>query len=354
MNVMSRNTVLLGLKTDFDSGDDLSDFFSSMSDDDNSELILTTKVTPSSFTVPKELEQDLGRVTSFNEILSNISSISNMLEDFETPPNPNNICLIPENIVPTELSKALTTFVEDQNNQAAYNTIIHYLTNPDLPDILLAQIDLIKFYKEKKNANLTKYISKDLDSRVLSLIHYALIDDNDKQCAIYQLVCSIEDFLKNPNPLPISNFFPNYTLQNLVYSLCKDIVIEFPRHPFLQSAITKFSNFNPKVEEVLNLIPEDDSDDDEDDFSDDFFADLGTVQQRAPILTLEIANEEIGDVLEDVTAAPRYEPVALPEPPQTVTYLFEDGSNQMSPIQFEKWILSIRCEIPTSPKFIHI
>ena len=354
MNFMSRNTVLLGLKTDFDLGDDSSDFFSSMSED-ATDLVLTTRVGPlsSTFNPPKELEQDVGHVTSFNDILSDLTSISNLLENYNSTPPQNDVYLIPENIVPTELSNALSEFVTDQDNQAAYGTITDYITHPDIPDILIAQLELIKFYKEKCNPNLSVYATKDLDSRILSLVHYALIDDDDKPSAIYQLVSSIENYLKNPNPAPISRFFPEYSLEDLVFSLCKDIVIQFPRHPFLQSAIAKFSNFNPKVEDVLSLMP-DDSGSDDGDFSDDFFADLGTVQQRAPVLCLELAKESAGDALEDVTAAQHFEPVALPEPPQTVTYLFEDGARQMSPVQFEKWILSIRCEMPSDPNCTRI
>ena len=335
---MNRDNILIGLKTDADLSSESDDFFSS--DSETGELQIFQKAP-----VPIRIETRTGEIKSFEDVSSHLNSIFSDLKNYQVPKGfQSDLYLIPENIVPDELARAIHDFGKNTKSKSLYKFITEF-DSSNFPDAILAQIDLIKFFKTGENKDLKKYQESKIDSRILSLIHYALIENQSRETSLYHTVMSLEEYVKFPTPAPLSLLFPAFSIDKIIDRLCTDLINEFPNNPFLESVLNSFSPFCStidKLNEMLNQMNDLSIDDDDDSFSDDsFFQNI----QHQPVIQLQLHDEGNLNPLDlKKNHINRYEPVVLREPPQMVTFLLQDNTDQMSPPVFESWILSIRVD----------
>lgn len=250
-----RGNVVLGLRMDA-SNESSSDSDVFGSEDLDSGPLQIKRITPA----PVKIETTPGVIKNFNDIYPHITSLLANLETYQIPKVfYKDIYFIPENIVPDDLSRALLDFSRSQTEtekQEFANQIINF-ESKSLPNSILAQIDLIHFLLTGNTDKLSQYLDKKLDSRILSLVHFALIHQkgatsSERQEDLYHEVMALEEYIKFPTPAPLSSLFPHFTIELLIYRLCSDLVTEFPSNPFLESVLT---NMQPYCSDVENLLP---------------------------------------------------------------------------------------------------
>ncbi|OHT07307.1 hypothetical protein TRFO_24566 [Tritrichomonas foetus] len=348
-----RGNVLMGLRTDVDASSDSDNFFSS---DDNDGILQIQKLTPP----PIQIESTPGIIKSFDDMSPHLSSIFANLENYIIPKVcQTDVYFIPENIVPDELSRAIADFGKDPSNVDNIKFILNFESD-NFPDAILAQIELINFYHTKNNEKLTQFLDKKINSRVLSLIHFALIENKSRQVSLYHEAISLEEYIKFPTPAPLGAIFPDFTVEKLIKRLCADLASEFPHHPLLESALSNFMDFckdDSYIKYINNLITQlNEFENETDDSSEDsFFLRLKEKQKSElntqPIIILPQCETNFNPLDPQYRIpANRYEPVMLREPPQMVTFLLSDDTDQMSPSSFENWIFSIRVDRPETIK----
>ena len=351
----SKNFVLIGLKAEGCSSD--SDVFGSFSDDNQHEL----SIAPNKQIIPSNIDIDEdpgGVVNQFTDIIPNLTALLNKLEnyDFTSQKIQEKVRFIPENIVPEEFDQLLEKI---SNNASDIGLIDNLLDKVDdfgkeksLPDVIMAQIEILRFKKTGDDEKLKEFEKEDLDSRILALIHFSLADRNDKGKSIYHLVKCLEEYLKNKKVAPIGLLFKDFELKNIIIMLSNDLITKFHSNPLLKSVIDNFSSYVPEVKE-LNDNSESSSNDNffESSSSDDNFIlelkNIRTIQQTMGP-SLQLGSNLVLNPLKQLTPSQRFQPMTLLEPPQTVSYLLEDGTSQMSPTQFQNWIIEIRCVRPES------
>ena len=340
--------MIIGLRTNAEPSSDSSDFFSDDSDEENAPLQLLQS--PSTYGAVQLLQAHKRRVDSFLDISHHITAFLDNLKEFTiTPFTLCEVGFIPEGVVPDELLQLVREFAADLSNDEVYRKIIEW-DRSEFPDAILAQLDLVQFVKEK-DVDFEVYVEKKLDSRILALVHFAMmkIAEDDLPTALYHNMACLEEFVKFPTVAPIAVLFEDFTMNLLVDGLCRKLVRQFPKHPLVPSVIHNFNEY-VDVSDVLEMLPkEEDSGDLGDDFdSDSFFGDLEDmkVQREQPLLQFQglFKREVIVNPLEMVPPTSKIDAITLTEPPEMVTYLLEDGSADMTPMEFQDWIVSIRFE----------
>ncbi|OHT15910.1 hypothetical protein TRFO_42195 [Tritrichomonas foetus] len=330
----------------------------------------------------KSMEEALPRITAFLSKLNEISPPKNYIGD---------IFFIPENAVPVELSSLLSHIHHDEKESDKIESFDQLVANDfsSYPDTVRAQIELLKFTKlsithkpsseklkkpnsdniqknekskEKKNSKdkkkskekesssensreseevrLEDFLSKKVDSRIISLIHFALSKNQDAKVAVYHLIASIEEMIKFPMMAPISVFYPDYTLSELLKQLAIELVSLFPHNPILPSCIENMSAFSEEAKTALDLIPDSD-DETSDDFSSSFFQNIKPSTLSQPVIVLHHLTKDITNLLNFDSECPKSITVVT-EPPTMMTFQLDNGDNQMTPTKFKEWIESIR------------
>lgn len=287
-----RGNVLIGLRTDADhisTSDSETDIFAS--DDLKDGILKIRQITPT----PIKIESTPGLIKNFSEISPYFSPILANLENYTIPTIfTSDIYFIPKTIVPDDLSRALLDFSKDingPNSDELYNFIISY-NSKNFPDMILAQIELIKYIKTGKKDGLWDYTEKKLDSRILSLLHFALVNQDtetniERQSDLYHEVLSLQEYIKFPTPAPLATLFPHFTVPDIIYRFCLDLINEFPSNPFLESVLTSFQPYCPRVEDLITVI---NTNNDSDDFH---FFKTGNKEERLSNLTDTEADENM-------------------------------------------------------------
>lgn len=333
---------LIGLRAGADLSIDSDDFYSESS---FNEPVPAVRVSQS-LTCVLLMPTAEGRINDINDISPHISAF---LESYKTYTNPTafpaEISFIPENIVPNDLTRLLADFVIDPSDDSAFSSIINW-DSSEFPDAILAQIDILRFYREI-DVDLNVYTDKKIDSRILALVHFALGTTSiDPHCAVYHTMVSLEEYVKFPTVAAIAKLFPTFTIDDLVRKLCYDLINLFPRHPFLPSIVHNLADAIPTVADVVDMLPPEEVSDHE--LSDSFFEELRSLREmnekQPQFLQGLIRQDSIVNPLDCVTLANTMNTVTLSEPPHMVTYLLDDGTDELTPMQFENWIMSIRCE----------
>ena len=349
---MDHRKPLIGLKMTFSiskvslSGEEEdSDVFFDSDDDDNSPLSFSSK--PSSpqkpiIPPPPPMKAE-NKITSFDDALPKITVILSSLDDYkENLAEKGEIYFVPEHIASDELSSALNTFANSQDPNVTFEKIADFKAEESHENIL-AQIDIVRFYKNQK-IDFTKYNIKNLDSRISALIYFFLAKNDDRKASLFYYIKSLSEYLKNHSNAPVSSLFPEFTLKNIIHGLCCDLTNLFPHNPLLPSVIHKFSSFDPSAPNLLDLIGEDDEESDSD-FSDSFFDEIQTIHQRQaplinPTLVLQ-SSAPLSNVLDNTQGFQTTNvTITVNEPPSTFTYYLADDSSQLNPNSFIDWIHS--------------
>ncbi|KAK8890400.1 hypothetical protein M9Y10_035176 [Tritrichomonas musculus] len=343
---------ILGIKTTPDNlakHDDLDALFSGDSDGSSFSLDFVkapSNLQPTPFNPPSPSLPNNNQVNSLEEALPRINNFLSRLKELDIGPNlqtyVGDIYFIPENAAPIELSSLLLQLHRaiKEKNENEKNNIYNQIFSTDFstfPETILAQIELLKWIKEEK-VDLESFLNSRVDSRILSLIHFVLAKDQETKVSAYHLISSIEEMLKFPMLAPISAFFLDFNIQKILKQLAIELVELFPRNPILPSCIEKISEFSPESRTALDLIPTSD-DDSTDDFSSDFFESLKPNTNAQPVITLH-SNTETNFL--DFSSEFSRPIITLTEPPTTVTYKLENGSNQMGMPFFQEWVESLR------------
>ena len=333
---------LIGLRAGADLSSDSDDFYSESS---FHEPVPTVRVSQSLTSVLLMVPKAEGQFDDINDIAPHISAFLENLKDFTIPTVfPAEVSFIPENVVPDELTLLLRDFVINPENDAAFEGITSW-DSSEFPDAILAQIDLVKFARNVE-VDLSVYADKKIDSRILSLVHYALGAVTEPHCAVYHTMVSLEEYLKFPSVAPLAQIFPEFTIDDLVRELCQQLIGLFPRHPFLASIVHNLAEAVPTVADVVNMLPTEEVSDSE--LSDSFFEELRELRDKGrsqqEFFEGFMKAEPVVNPLECVTLVNTIDTVTLSEPPHMLTYLLEDGTEEMTPMQFQNWIVSIRCE----------
>ena len=333
---------LIGLRAGADLSSDSDDFYSESS---FHEPVPTVRVSQSLTSVLLMVPKAEGQFDDINDIAPHISAFLENLKDFTIPTVfPAEVSFIPENVVPDELTLLLRDFVMNPENDAAFEGITSW-DSSEFPDAILAQIDLVKFARNVE-VDLSVYADKKIDSRILSLVHYALGAVTEPHCAVYHTMVSLEEYLKFPSVAPLAQIFPEFTIDDLVRELCQQLIGLFPRHPFLASIVHNLAEAVPTVADVVNMLPTEEVSDSE--LSDSFFEELRELRDKGrsqqEFFEGFMKTEPVVNPLECVTLVNTIDTVTLSEPPHMLTYLLEDGTEEMTPMQFQNWIVSIRCE----------
>lgn len=346
--------MIIGLRTNHEMSSDSMDFFSD--DDDEENVPLQLLQSPSKYGAVTFLKEHKGRIESFLDISPNITAfLANLKEITISPFTCSELSFIPEGVVPEELNRALTDFAKDTNNDDAFQLISEW-DRSEFPDAILAQLDLIKFVRNE-DADFTVYTDKKLDSRILSLVHFALmkITSDDLPAALYHNMTCLEEFIKFTTVAPIAVLFNDFSVPVLVEGLCRRLIQQFPKHPLVPSVVHNFSEF-ADVSSVLEMLPNEEGSDDLDDSfdSDSFFTDIAqTREQREEPLSMFqglFKRAVIVNPLETIPPTSKIDAITLTEPPEMLTYLLADGGQEMTPMEFQDWIVSIRCERQESVK----
>ena len=355
---------VLGLKAGqdlFDSSDGSFDVFESGSE---SLMQISPNLDQPQFEANKNSELSLPKIqnksiVSFDDAFRQITKILSFLEsnqmikngDDNAKSNDDDFYFVPEQIVSDDFSQALNAYINSDDKDAKFSPLI----NDDLSNLhncVLAQICLVDFAKGK-NVDLKKFDDEHLDSQVLSLIYFALSKNQSKNVACFYLIQSLFELSKCNKIPPIAKLFPDYTLRNLFHLIALNLVDLFPHNPLLPSVIHKFSLYDPSAIDVLDLIPDEESDSDFD-FSDSFFDSIKQVQQENPIIKLPIfSNENVINPLENCQQTiSNALTVMLNEPPSMITFKMKDGSIQLTPNLFTDWIASLAPESDKKKKVL--
>ena len=288
--------------------------------------------------LPPPVTSSSNQIKSLEEALPRIQLFLSKLQDIQIPNKYiGDIFFIPENVLPYDFSLMLAR-VSKEKSDADYQKLITSDFS-EYPETIQAQQELLKYTKgDSDEKKLEEFLSNKVDSRILSLLHFALSKDQDAKVAIFHLIASIEDLLKFPSMPPMAVFFSDFSLNDLLKQLSMELVSLFPHHPILPSCIDRLSEFSPDAKLALDLIPESD---DDDDFSDDsdFFSEQIIANTAKPVILLP--SQYISNLLDFSTEFPKTI-TTVTEPPSTLTYQLENGSNQMSPTSFKEWVESIR------------
>lgn len=302
-------------------------------------VIGLSQPTPANFPLSahiNSLEEALPRINTFISQFKELN-LCNIPKSYT-----GDVYFIPEQSVPIEFSSLLAQFYRSltEGNNFENDQIYEDIVATDLssfPETISAQVELLKFIKNHDHS-LDSFLNEKVDSRILALIHFALSKNQDAKIVVYHLLLAIEEMLKFPNLAPIAIFFPDFTHTEVLKLLAFKLVDLFPHNPILPSCIEKLSDFSPEAREALNMIPSSD-DDLSDDFSSDFFENLKPSTTFNPVICLQNTNDS--DLL-DFSSEMSKPIITLSEPPTTMTFSLENGSNQMGMPYFQEWVESLR------------
>lgn len=348
---MDSHKPILGLKTKalpvLDSNEEEDeDIFISSDDEGEAGLPLTITITPQTKPsdtntlvpppppppTPKKHE---GMINSFDDASQLITPILAGLDVYDfnqsSVPFSGDIYYVPEHIASDSMSKDLNQYAKSVDQ-------VHPISAPrDSHVNILAQIDIVKYYKKAK-VDFSTYQIKSLDSRIASLVYFILSKTDDLHISSYYLIMCIAEFLKSPSVAPVASLFPDFKFQDIIHHLCSNLVTLFPHHPLLPSLIDKFAKVDPTAPQLLTQIV---SEDDETD-SDSFFESLKSMQNRAPVILLPGQSSTLSNILETCqTTANDPVTITVNEPPSTMTYSLPNGASQLPPQPFVSWIESI-------------
>ena len=340
---------VLGLKADrlpFGSSnseeDDDDIFFGSSSDDDG--FMIQIQAPPAQKQEQTAESPNLNMsaapnesIDSFDDAYRAIASFVNQLKDYKQPVAfDGDVFFVPENVASDQLNDELKRLAKSEDRDDDF--MIDY---KDEHVNVVAQIEIVRFAKGKNNSDETwkNFLSENVDSRITAIIHFIMAKNNDKKKEAYHLIQALKDFIKAPSVAPISCLFADFNLKNIAKGICSDIIEFFPHNPLLESLVAKFEVIDPKICDMLALIP----DDDDSDFSDSFIQSLQDVTQHNHVV-LTLNNENFANPLENYqNDLSNVIAIAVREPPSMVTFKHDisDGNVELSPSQFKDWIISI-------------
>ena len=334
-----QNTSIYGLRLENNNDDGLDNLFSNSDSDEENMIILTQNKLNVSRNINNTIPPN--EIKSYNEINSIISNFANSLIDFiDSFPYQKDIDFIPEGTSSSDLQISLLEFIETKNFEKFQNFLNSF--NKDFfTESILAQIDIIKFYSNQ-NSNLLIYNLMELDSRILSLIYFLLIDNNSIEISLsFCIKCCIE-YIKSEELAPISVLFPNFNLSNILFKLCNLLVKKFPNNPLIPSVLHKLSNFSKEKEQIISLIPQNEIDDDDDDSNFDDIIALRNNNNNNKIDGLilpSLSESDFSNLLQLGPSLINLDVIVLPETPSTMTYEIKE---QLTPDLLVQWLISHR------------
>ena len=345
-----RTKFVLGLKADdikgIESDDSDGNFFSSDDDEDFGNLSLA-KVAPPP---PKSPLLDIGlkfkafassfkKISNFMECSAKIKALVNQFTEIQKSEKSfSSITLIPETPATIELTPIIENFVNGTTEKLDIDT--------DSFDMnICCQIDMIRYTKDS-SVDLKKYENSKLDQRISSLLFFLFANSPDNQTAAFYLIRCLEEYAKYPSFAPVSMLFKDFTIESVTEKLATAICKIFPKHPILESVIHSLASIDPIAATVLEKIKKEEEEsksalDDSDEMSDSFFASLRQTSSAKASLTLTMTIDDTPkNPLDIVAAPPKIEEIKVKPPPSTVTYLLDDGTEQLGLQHFVDWVNS--------------
>lgn len=344
---------IVGLRAEGGEEDELDQLFSDSSTEEAPDFSLLSQHTT---VLPLSIHSitKLRIVKGYEEINKPITTLVSTLENYNNPePYTGPFDFIPERAVPQELIIEVNEYLTGKNKEK----LSLYLSKIDLDslnDSFIVQILILKYLVDDTTP-LVSYVDSEIDSRVSSLFNWILaLKQDEPKCSIAFCLNAAVDYVKSSTVAPISVFFPDFTLPNILFKLCHLLYELFPSHILVPSALHNLGQFSidpAKIEDLINEISDIQTSDNDSDFDNDFLEELAELRKGTSAVTITLQNDKITDALNLSLAAPSCEIVAMLDPPATFTYQLLDGSDKMRSDEFNEWMLN-HSLIPNRPLFI--
>ncbi|OHT06893.1 hypothetical protein TRFO_24998 [Tritrichomonas foetus] len=290
-------------------------------------------------------------VKSLGDITNEVTSLCAALKNISKQPEFEDVILIPENETTPEINKFMSEFVKS-HNPSLFSSLdfSKYSKNIQLQvELLHSTIDPKIVFNE---------IPDDIDPRISSLIHWKISQNEVKNVRCYHLLHCLLNFVKTPIPAPISVFFLEFNIQNLIFQFCQILSKLFNESPFLSPVLESFSSFVSDPSSIKSLIIDDteknnffntnansnsdgnnNSMDEDSEDSDDDFGDLRPMgpSETAPPL-IKVKSISFDNPLENLDDK-NEEPIKIPEGPSPVTFKFFRNKPKATPEEFTRWMI---------------
>lgn len=285
-------------------------------------------------------------VRSLGEITNEITDICKSLKEINLKYQFHEISFIPENEDTPELRKFMKEF-EKSHDSSLFKTI----DNSKYSQNIRLQISLLQSIIDATVTFID--VPPRIDSRISSLIHWQISMQTLKGEKCYHLLHSLIEYAKTPEPAPISVFFLEFNISNLIYQFCHSLVSLFSESPFLSPVLENLSAFSNDPNSILSLVTEEASitgsnsgnnfEDDSDDFND-----LKPMSKTSTPLIINVNPISFENPLDNISDNTS-NTVKIPEGPSPVTFRFFRNKTKLSPEEFKKWLKKHHC----TPKSIY-
>ena len=344
---------IIGLRST-DVHDEFTNMFSDSSDDHTTIQIKPINPLPSYKGRTGSAALKLQPVTSYSQISSHINSLCTALGKYERPPECDEpMDFIPQKMTPKNIVDSLKDFYKTKDYKK-FKKVIDSVDSDNLQTSILIQINLIS-HKYDSSVDLGIYANNEMEPRLSCLFHWYFATIVDKPLACSHYMKSLLDFVKCSSMIPISRFFPEFNLDEVLFKFCETLITLFYKHPLIVSVIERLATLS-KIGDKIRAIPiPEDTTTLDDDSSSDEFSDLKLLQRNkscveSSMSLIKLNDHDVVNPLENLTNTTDPVVVSLDDSPTTITYQLEDGTSRMTPDDFQKWVKSFSYPPDKQPK----
>ena len=284
-------------------------------------------------------------IKSLGDVLNDISNLSESLKKIKKNHEFSEIKFIPEN----EVTEELNQFMKEYEKERKLSLFDSLNSNKYSMNIQL-QIKLLRSLLD--NSVCFDDVPDHIDSRVASLVHWKISQNQTKNnIKCYYLLHALLEFVNTSEPAPISVFFLEFNISNMIFHFCQATSRQFADSPFLETVLQSLSPFSNDPNAIISMINnagdhlnhfEDLSDDDDDD-DDDEFNDLKPMSKASSPPLIKMKTISIENPLANLEE--KRVPPKIPDSPSPVTFRFFRKAEKSSPDQFLRWLIKHHCKL---------
>lgn len=352
LKILPRPTVI-GLKTSGVVDDEFDHIFDDSEDDGDFQ---TTSKMRLNLLASKTIHKiNKGKqIKSYSDIANNVAALSSSLATYQDTDYGGKLKFTSEPQLQSSYHIALNEFYMGKKSDL-FEEWAESTDQSSLPTTVQVQIKIVRF-TYKKDIKFNDFDTQlTNDSQLLALLYFLMTNQcTNASEACSNIMNSALEYVKSPTKIPISVFFPDFTLDNIIFLIAKNIWAMFPKHPIIPSVIEKLSSFVQNSRLIMDIMSENNQSSsspnlDDDDSFDDLPIMLNRRQDTQAFFNLN--DNALTNPLDFTTTYP-VDVKILPEAPFPFVYKIP----HMMPDDYSEWILSnrqtkLQNQSPTSINF---